>query len=264
MERISSRQNPAVQRFRDVRSGDVDGLVLLDGEHLLEEALRSGLSIEVAAFSSRLPEERLTRLAARTRETGAHLLSVSDAVLAAISPVRHPSGIVAIAKRPRATLDAVMDRPPQLVLILSGVQDPGNVGAIIRSAEAFGATGIVTGDSTADPWSWKALRGSMGSAFRVPLATGQPLASAATRARAHGLRVLATVPRGGRPPSASDLRRPAAMVLGGEGSGVAEEMLELADARISIPMREPVESLNVAIAAALILYEAARQRGPLA
>jgi RNA methyltransferase, TrmH family len=261
MERIASRQNAAVRRFRDVRSGDVDGLVLLDGEHLLEEALRSGVAIEAAAFSDHPADAPLARLAARAHSAGARIFGVSASVLAAMSPVRQPSGVVAIAARPRATLATVLDRRPQLVLFLGGVQDPGNVGAIVRAAEAFGATGIVSGESTADPWSWKALRGSMGSAFRLPIAAHQPLTAAAARARAEGLRVLATVPHGGTPLSDTDLRGPAAILLGGEGAGIGDELLAVADERLSIPMRDPVESLNVAVAAAVIVYEAARQRG---
>jgi TrmH family RNA methyltransferase len=261
MERIASRQNPAVKRFRDVRSGHVDGLVLLDGEHLLDEALRSGVAIDAAAFSNQLLDARLAGLAARTHEAGARVVGVSDRVLAAISPVRHPSGVVAIAVRPRATLAALLDRRPQLVLLLGGVQDPGNVGAIVRAAEAFGATGIVTGESTADPWSWKALRGSMGSTFRLPIVVRQPLAAAAARAKADGVRLLAAVPHGGTVLSQTDLRAPAAILLGGEGAGIGSELLAAADERLSIPMRDPVESLNVAVAAAVIVYEAARQRG---
>ena len=260
MERISSRQNPAVKKFREVRAGDVDGLVLLDGEHLLEEAIRSGLSIDVAAFANRLLDDRLGTLAARAHDAGARILGVSDNVLSAISPVRHPSGVVTIAARPRATLEHVFARAPQFVLFLSGVQDPGNVGAIVRSAEAFGATGIVAGESAADPWSWKALRGSMGSAFRLPIAAGQPLPDAAAHARGLGLRILATVPRGGTPLSEIDLRRPVTIILGGEGPGLPDALLDLADERITIPMGAAVESLNVAIAAALIAYEGMRQR----
>jgi TrmH family RNA methyltransferase len=260
MERISSRQNPVVKRFRAVRDGDIDGLVLLDGEHLLQEALSSGASIEIAAFSDRLLDDRLTGLAARALESGARILGVSDSVLSAISPVRHPSGVVAIAMRPRTTLDAVLEAQPSLVLFLGGVQDPGNVGAIVRSAEAFGATGMVIGDTTADPWRWKALRASMGSTFRLPIGAHLPLADAAARAKARGLRVLATVPRGGTSLCRSDLRRPSAILLGGEGAGLPDALLELADERLSISMREPIESLNVAIAAAIVMYEAARQR----
>ena len=147
-----------------------------------------------------------------------------------------------------------------MVLMLSQVQDPGNVGAIIRAAEACGATGVVAGEGTADPFGWKALRGAMGSTFRVPVATGHTLAEAVAAARAAGLRVFATGARDGTPLAACDLRGPSAILFGGEGAGLPQDLQDASDERLTIPMRPPVESLNVAIAAALVLYEAARQR----
>ena len=185
---------------------------------------------------------------------------VSDSVLDAMSPVQTPSGAVAIARRPSSDLDRVFARAPQLILLLHDVQDPGNVGAIVRAAEGCGATGIVCSERTADPFSWKALRGSMGSSLRVPLATRQPLPSAIAVARENGLRVFATDARGGTPLPECNLRVPAAIVLGGEGGGLPASVIESADERLTIPMQPPVESLNVAIAAALVIYEAARQR----
>jgi RNA methyltransferase, TrmH family len=181
-------------------------------------------------------------------------------VLAAISPVRTPSGVVAIAQRAPTPLDEALARPPQLVLMLGGIQDAGNVGAIVRAADAFGATGIVAAEGTADPLGWKALRGAMGSSFRVPIAIRQSLAAAVGAARQAGLRILAAVPRGGTWLHDCDLRPPFALVLGAEGAGVPAAVTAGADEQITIAMRERVESLNVAVAAAVILYEAARQR----
>jgi TrmH family RNA methyltransferase len=185
---------------------------------------------------------------------------VSDAVLKAISPVQSPSGVVAIGRRPSSDLDGVFARAPQLILLLHEVQDPGNIGAIVRAAEACGATGVICSERTADPFSWKALRGSMGSSFRLPLATRHPLASAIAMACGRGLRVFATTARGGTSLPECNLRVPAAIVLGGEGGGLPASIIESADERLTIPMHPPVESLNVATAAALIIYEAARQR----
>lgn len=261
MERISSRQNPVVKQFRDLAgSGGTDEWVLLDGQHLVEEALASGVRLDLVAFGERQVPGRLTTLSAQTQAAGARTISVTDQVLAAISPVQHPSGVVAIAHRPAPTVGRVFERAPQLVVMLCDIQDPGNVGAIIRAAEACGATGIVTGDGTADPLGWKALRGSMGSTFRLPVATRQSLLETAARARESGIRLLATIPRGGTTLPDADLRGPCAVMLGGEGAGLPHALVDAADARITIPMHPPVESLNVAIAAALILYEASRQR----
>ena len=260
MERISSRQNPLVKRFRELARAAADEHLLLDGQHLLDEAIASELPIEIAAFAEKHAEGRLVTLAAKARRAGAKTVAVTDQVLAALSPVQQPSGVVAIARRPSLTLDAVFKQRPQLVVMLSDVQDPGNVGAIVRAAEACGATGLIAGDATADPFGWKALRGAMGSTFRLPVAR-QHLATAIAAARDQGIRVLATVPRGGTPLPRCDFRQPAAILLGGEGTGLDTMWLDSSDQRITIPMKGPVESLNVAIAAALILYEAARQRG---
>ncbi len=259
MERISSRQNSVARRFRAlVQAGATDDDILLDGPHLLGEALDAGIAVEVAAFAeSAAPNltvviERATAAEVRTIVTG-------DALFRALSPVREPSGVVSIARRPAASLDAALARSPQLLLLLDGVQDPGNVGAIVRAAEACGATALLVGAGSADPFGWKALRGAMGSSLRLPIVRTD-LHEALRRVRSSNVRVVATVPRSGKPPSEADLRSPVAILLGGEGAGIPDALVAAADERITIPMRPPVESLNVSIAAALVLYEASRQR----
>lgn len=258
MEPISSRQNPIVRRFRDAARSPADGL-LLDGAHLLAEALAAQVSIELVAVRQDCSGEE-SALAALAAERGARVVAVTPDVLSAMSPVRHPSGIVAIGLRRTATLEEALARAPQLVLLLCDVQDPGNVGAIVRAADGCGATGVIASEATADPFGWKALRGSMGSAFRIPVAPRQPLDRAVAAARARGVQVYAAVPRDGTPLPRCDLRRPSAVLLGGEGAGIGELILAAADEPLTIPMRGGVESLNVATAAALVTYEALRQR----
>jgi TrmH family RNA methyltransferase len=261
MERIASRQNPLVRRFRELaRTADSSGAALLDGAHLLQEALRSHVPIELVAIADRVTSPEGRALAEEAQRAGARVLHVPDQVLAAMSPVRQPTGIVAIARCPPATLARVLQDQPPLVPILAGVQDAGNVGAIVRTAEACGATGIICGDGTADPFGWKALRGAMGSTFRIPIAVHQALSTLLTDLRSRGIALLSTTPRDGTPLASSDLRGPTAIILGAEGSGLPSEIAASADTRVTIPMRAPVESLNVSIAAALILYEASRQR----
>jgi TrmH family RNA methyltransferase len=258
VEPISSRQNPIVRRFRDAARSPADGL-LLDGAHLLAEALAAQVSIELVAVRQDCSGEE-SALAALAAERGARVVAVTPDVLSAMSPVRHPSGIVAIGLRRTATLEEALARAPQLVLLLCDVQDPGNVGAIVRAADGCGATGVIASEATADPFGWKALRGSMGSAFRIPVAPRQPLDRAVAAARARGVQVYAAVPRDGTPLPRCDLRRPSAVLLGGEGAGIGELILAAADEPLTIPMRGGVESLNVATAAAIVTYEALRQR----
>ena len=209
MERIASRQNPLVRRFRELaRATDSSGAALLDGAHLLQEALRSHVPVDLVAISDRATTPDAEALAEEARRTGARVLRVADQVLAAMSPVRQPSGIVSIARCPPATLAQALDGQPALVLILTGVQDAGNVGAIVRTAEACGATGIITTDGTADPFGWKALRGAMGSTFRMPIAVHQPLTAILRELRSRGIAVIATIPRGGTLPRCSRSSRP--------------------------------------------------------
>ncbi len=277
MERITSRQNAIVKRFRDLArafgTSDEDE-VLLDGAHLVQEALACHVPIEIAAFSDRqLASARapLAQMASDVQRQGGRVIGVTDQVLAAMSPVEHPSGVVALAHvQPSTVADAfaAASRPrldalqpaAQLVLVLAGVQDPGNVGAIVRTAAACGATGLVTIEGSAHPFGWKALRGAMGATFRLPVAPRGALPDVLRSARGSRVRLVAAVPRGGTPLPELDLRHPTAVVLGGEGSGVSDTTAAATAERVTIPMLRPVESLNVAVAAALILYEASRQR----
>lgn len=258
MDRISSRQNAVVQRFREAARGSGPS-VLIDGEHLLHEALRSSVPIDIVAIAERHSHSPMAALADAASRAGARTILVTDPVLDAISPVRHPSGVVALARRPTASIAEVLAPTPQRVVVLVGVQDPGNVGAIVRAAEACGATGVIATAGTADPFGWKAMRGGMGSTFRMPVTSGAGLEPVRQVLRTSGVPVVATVPREGTPLPSADLRGPFALMLGAEGAGLPQDVVDEADLRITIPMRAPVESLNVAVAAALVLYEAARQ-----
>jgi RNA methyltransferase, TrmH family len=261
VRRISSRSNPLVARFREVARGrGPAGVMLLDGEHLIGEALASGVEIETVALTEAQAGLRLATLVERLENGAIPIVSVPAPVMEALTPVHHPSGIAALARAVPSTLEQVLARTPQLVLVLDGIQDAGNVGAIIRAADGCGATGVITTTGTADPFGWKALRGAMGSTFRVPIALRQPADDVVATLKRRGIAVVAAVPHGGTPLPAFELQRPVALLLGGEGAGLADDLVARADERLSIPMRAPVESLNVASTAAVILYEASKQR----
>jgi TrmH family RNA methyltransferase len=270
METIASRNNSLVKSFRALSRGrgdDPAGLLLLEGAHLVREALQAGVRIETAAVASRvlmrIDEDReaaVRRLLDELEGHGAKVVSVSESVMAAMSPVQTPSGIVAIAAFTAVPLDTVLDGVMPFVPVLAGVQDPGNLGAVVRVAEASGATGLVACEPSADPFSWKALRGAMGSTFRLPVPDRVPLHAALLAARRRGLHIAAAVPHGGAPMHGFDFRRPMVLLLGGEGAGLEPDVLVHADERVTIPMQPPVESLNVAVSAAVLLYEASRQR----
>jgi TrmH family RNA methyltransferase len=261
MRRVSSRQNPIIARFRDLARGrERTGRVLLEGEHVIAEAHAAGLPIEIVAIAERRLTTPVGELVERIAASGADAVRVPDAVMSALSPTREPSGIVAIARLAASSTDDVLRASPPLIVVLAGIQDAGNVGAIIRAADGCAATGIIATGGTADPFGWKALRGAMGSTFRLPIAIHQPLAPSVEHLRQRGVTIVAAVPRGGTPLPDARLTGAMAVVLGGEGAGLADEVVAAADVRVTIPMRPPVESFNVAITAALILYEAAQQR----
>jgi TrmH family RNA methyltransferase len=238
--------------------------MLLDGLHLVSEAVAAGITLRTVAFTARArASDEGARLAGLLAARSAEIVEVSDSMMDAMSPVSTPSGVVAIADRPASSLARVLESSPQLVVAAIDVQEPGNVGAMVRAAEAFGATGVVCCGASADVFGWKALRGSMGSALRLPVVSGVSAEDALAAMRGRGFHVVATVPAGGARPESLDFRRPTAFLFGGEGRGLADDTVAAADARVSIPMLAPVESLNVAVAVALMIWEAARQRGSL-
>jgi len=268
MRIISGRQNPAVRVFRSLaNSTDVTGeRVLLDGVHLVREAREAGTAFEIVAIaSSRLARETEEGLLAHALERdGVDVVMAPDQLFGTISPVRTPSGIIAVAQRRPARPADICARPDALTLVAVDVQDPGNLGSLLRAAEAGGVTGVLVcatpARGSANPFSWKALRGSMGSALRLPVAAGLDAPAALACLRSAGARTIAAVPRGGRDPDEVDWSGPAGIVLGGEGGGLSEEIVGQCDALVTIPMAPRVESLNVAVAGALLVYAARRAR----
>jgi RNA methyltransferase, TrmH family len=257
---ITSRSNPLVARFRDAANGD-GAVVLLDGAHLVADAIAAGAAIAIAAVTTASRgKPEIAAIADALAQRGVEVAIVGASVMNAISPVRSPSGIVAIADRPARRVADVFARDVPLVVVAIDVQDPGNVGAIVRAAEAAGATGVVAAGASADPFGWKALRGSMGSALRLPVAIAADADEPIDEARRRGCRVVATVPRDGNQLFETDLSGPVALLVGGEGAGLPPSLAAGAATRVTIPMQPPVESLNAAVTAAVILYEAYRQR----
>ena len=170
----------------------------------------------------------------------------------------HPQGVAALVEAPQFTVQAMFERRgPPLVVIAAGLQDPGNLGTLVRSAEAFGATGMILLPGTVSLWNAKTLRASSGSAFRLPVVALTAEDAFATL-RGHGVRIFAAVARDGD--SEADLRGPSALLVGNEGSGLPDAWIAQADARVTIPLPGAVESLNAAIAGSVLLYEAMRQR----
>lgn len=254
---ISSRSNARVKQLRAAFSDKrrlSEGLVGIEGEHLLDEAMRSGIVPKTLFLSSR--REIPPAIAPATE-----IVRLSDDVFASAVETRSPQGIAALVEPRVHTIEDVIGSGPSLIIVAAGLQDPGNLGTLIRSAEAFGATGILTTPGTVSQWNQKALRASVGSVFRLPVASATH--HEITTLSRRGLSFFAAV--GSRDSGVisaqdTDLRKACAIIIGNEGAGLSDVWISLATAKITIPCPGPVESLNAAVAGSLLLYEASRQR----
>src|SRR6185437_7633628 len=279
---ITSRDNKWLKLFRAAlrgtgpRTGEAIGV---EGPKFIEDALRSGLEADalLVSESGELHAAAVLRAASES-EAGiarSRVLRTTDKLFESAAGTDAPQGIAALFRQPEWSLEDVlrgagaMRESAALVIVLAEVQDPGNVGTALRSAEAFGATGAIATRGTADAWSPKALRASAGSALRLPVMRGMTIPILLAQLRVAGVKIYAarSVPgaadlgdAAGGISSQADLREPTAIFVGSEGSGVPEQILHAADAIISIPTSAAVESLNAGVAASIVLYEAARQR----
>ena len=274
---ITSRDNRWLKRFRSALSGEEndEGLIGVEGVRMVEAALGSHMMVH-ALLVSDSGERYLPRLASLISPE-MRVLHTSDRLFEGIAATQTPQGVAALVRPELARIEEILHGTP-LVIVLAGVQDPGNVGTILRAAEAFGATGAVACSGgamgTADPFSPKAMRASAGSALRLPILRRIPVEDLLAKLRSSGVKIYAAVAgksaaRGSVPnsvlPWEIDWKTPLALLIGNEGAGLPEEIVRSADARVAIPQATAttpvgIESLNAAMAATVLLYEAMRQR----
>lgn len=257
---VQSKQNPRVKELRAtlLRPGRGEGeLIALEGAHLIKEALRSGVELQTV-FVAMGHEARLAEL---NLPEATEILVLPEELLASAVTTESPQPIAALA-HPRNWAWEELLTPGALVVVLAGIQDPGNLGTILRSAEAFGATGAILLSGAVSRWNAKAMRASAGSVFRLP-ALASSEGKAIQRLREAGVRLLATSSHEAEALGGCNLTGPVAILIGSEGAGLAPELAAQCDARVTIPCPGPVESLNAAVAASILLYEAARQRSGL-
>ena len=260
LRRVGSRQNPLVKELRRAFTqgeATAEGSCAVESVRLVEEAIRSGLKFRALFFrqsSLALADRLLPQIAAQVDT----VLLPNEVFDSAVS-TETPQGVAALAKVKTFSLEDVLRSQPPLVLVLSGIQDPGNLGTMLRSAEAFGASGVLIGEGTVSRFNPKAVRASAGSVFRVP-ALKVKLEEAISRLRQAGLRLIATSSHAHTSADQSDLASPLAFFIGSEGSGLPRELMSQMDEMIAVPHPGQVESLNAAIAASILLYEASRQR----
>ena len=253
---ITSRQNPLIQDVRALlrSSSRRTARCVAEGWGVLEAASAAGAEVDlVICTPAAAGDPRGAEVARRLRAGGARMVTVSAYVFEPLSQVESPQGVLGVARRPPDASPAVLTGPRALIAVLDGVQDPGNVGAILRTAAAAGATGAISAGATADPFGPKAIRASAGAVFRLPLRSFRGAAEAAEFLRMNGVRVIIADPRGDHLDTQVSYARPLALVLGSEGHGVSPAWAQ-SGMRVRIPMAGAAESLNVAATAAILLY----------
>jgi TrmH family RNA methyltransferase len=261
---VQSRQNARLKELRRALAAsgrEAQGRVGIEGPKLLEEALGAGVRV-ATVFVADGAESLLDAL---PLPAATEILRLPKKLLDQALATETPQPIAALVEPPDWTwahLFSAHRSSAALVVVLAGIQDPGNLGTILRSAEAFGATGIVSLPGTVSAWNAKAVRASAGSVFRVPLLAASERECFA-RLREAGVKVLATTVRAAQPADLVDMAGPVALLIGNEGNGLADDLAAKADAKITIPCPGPVESLNAAVAASVLLYEASQQRSGL-
>jgi TrmH family RNA methyltransferase len=272
LRRIEGRHNSLVKQLRQAFSRaelTESGDCAIEGLRIVEEAIRSGLRLS-AVFFRESAQDRAERL---LPQIGAQVetLLLPDKLFDSLVPSESPQGVAAFVRLKEFSLDNVLERlQVGPIVVLAGLQDPGNLGTILRSSEAFGSAGVVLGEGTVSPFNSKVVRGSAGSVFRLPIVHGQShgrgksgtekIEGVAEKLRAKGVRLIATSSHKGTSLDQADLKVRSAIFFGNEGAGLAREVMAKMDELISIPHTPQVESLNAGVAASIVLYEAARQR----
>jgi RNA methyltransferase, TrmH family len=265
LRRVEGRHNALIKRVRQAfahaESTD-EGDCAIEGVHIVEEAIRSGLRFRAVLFRESA-ESLATRL---LPQIGAHVetLLVPDKVFDGAVAIQSPQGVAALVRLKEFSLDDLMDRielGPIVAVI--GLQDPGNLGTIVRSAEAFGSAGVILGEGTVSRFNSKVIRASAGSLFRLPIVSGKDaggLDAVVSQFHDKSVRLLATSSHKGTPLDQAALTGPTAILIGAEGAGLPKSLISQMDETIAIPHSPRVESLNAGVAASIVLYEAARQR----
>ena len=281
---ITSRANRWIKMFRAGLRGSGpsgDEPIAVEGPKLIEDALHHGIEAQamLVSESGEREMERILRAASES-ESGiarSRVLRTTDKIFEGLSGTESPQGVAALFRQPAWTFEDIVGpagieqqgddsrAESPLLLVMAGVQDPGNVGTMLRSGEAFGASGVIATRGTADPWSPKAVRASAGSALRLPVLRGMSVPVVLAQLRVSKIKIVATGSGSSKDGGSTgrtqiNLREPVAIFIGNEGAGLGSEAETAADAHISIPMSETVESLNAGIAASILLYEVARQR----
>jgi RNA methyltransferase, TrmH family len=268
LRRVEGRHNPLIKQLRhafDHAELTDSGDCAIEGMRIIEEAIRSGLRFS-AVFFRESAEDRAQRLLPQL-STHVETLLVPDKLFDSVASTESPQGVAALVRLKEFSLDDLIERfAVGPIIALAGIQDPGNLGTILRSAEAFGSAGVILGEGTVSPFNSKVVRASAGSIFRLAIthnqgrSKGASLEQAIAELHAQKIRLIATSSHKGTPLDQVNLKTPATIFFGNEGAGLPRKLLAQMDESIAIPHSAQVESLNAGVAASIVLYEAARQR----
>ncbi len=264
LKRITSPANPKIREAISLqnsrRSGSSGNLFLIEGPHLIESAISSGASISTAFFSeTALSQTKILDIALSLSQNHIACFETTEAIIRKMSGTETPQGIVAVASFSKRPLQDITHRPLPLLVLLDGVQDPGNLGSIIRTADAAGADGVVLFPGTCDAYAPKTIRATAGSIFNIPVITAET-ESVLSWLKQQRISLVATAADAGQSLFDARLDGPVAFAFGNEANGVSRPLRSRADSLLRIPIQGSAESLNVASAAAVCLYEAIRQR----
>lgn len=262
---ITSAQNPKMKYIKKLSQRSFrqkERKFVVEGIRLVEEALQSSWRTETLVFSSRASENpRAVRLLELARDKGLEIYEVTEGILTELADTETPQGVLAVMWQPDYTLADVIPTGQQpLVVVVDGVQDPGNLGTIIRSADAAGASGVVLLKGTVDLYNPKTLRSAMGSVFHLPVVAVDDVVDALTYLTKVGITLVVGDPTDGVPAFDVNLQEAVGIVVGNEGAGPRTGIFDYKHSKVTIPMPGRAESLNVAMATSILLYEAIRQR----
>jgi TrmH family RNA methyltransferase len=260
---ISSAGNSLLKVFRRALAEGItrQGWLAVEGPFLVEEALSAAPAVRMhSVLASKSGAEKFSHLLKRL-PAEAETVQVPDRLFAQVAQTQTPQGIAALVELPPPDLDQILVRGDAVLLVACGVQDPGNLGTMLRSAQAFGATALLTLKDTVSPFNPKAVRSSVGAIFRLPVVPGLEAGSLFEVLRKRGIRLVAADRRSPSSLAEADLRAPLALLVGREATGLPPEISREAQQLLSIPICPGMDSVNAATAASIFLYEAARQRG---
>ena len=260
---ISSKDNSIVKFLRslaDPKRRKKEQAFLIEGVKMVEEALRDNLGIKTVIAAPSLTQHHGKGVLKLSESKGVDIIWISERLLDVLADSKTPQPVMAVVQMKQHTEESLLDNKSRLIVVAHQLQDPGNLGTIIRTAEAVGSSGIIITPNTVDPFNPKAVRASMNSILRLPVVLVGDIALFLQKCRQTGFQTVATALNGVKAHFAVDLTKPTAVIVGQEGAGLPQGIMDGIDLRVRIPMVETIDSLNVATAAAVVLYEAMRQR----